>query len=133
MSLSVNWKTKVITVPQSYLTPLGGVYYELNVDDFRLDLKNIEDSEEGMPHPDTHRHNTEVTIGGITLARTLEVINGYTVTFEDGSYAVTLMGANNNILDVLNFNNVSVSSTNSAGLITVATAQQGKQPLDGTI
>ena len=134
MSLSIDWGTKVITVPQTYLTHDVGVYYELDVDQFRLDLKDIEDSEEGMPHLDTHRHNTEVTIGAITLARTFEVINGYTVTFEDGAYAVTLTGANNNILDVLNFNNVSVASTNSAGLVTVAGgAQQGKQPLDGAI
>ena len=133
MSLSIDWGTKVITVPQSYLNPLGGVYYEMNVDDFRLDLKDIEDSEEGIPHTDTHRHNTEVTIGGITLARTFEIINGYTVTFEDGAYAVTLKGANNNIIDALNFNNVSVASTNSTGLITVVSGsgvtQQDKEDI----
>ena len=117
MSLSVNWATKVITVPQSYLTPLGGSYYKLDVDQFRLDLKDIEDNEEGMVFLDTHRHNTEVTLGGITLARTVEMINGYTITFENGQYVVTLTGANNNILDVVNFNQVSIQSSNTAGLI----------------
>jgi len=48
----------------------------------------------------------------------VEIINGYTITFEDEQYAVTLIGANNNILDVINFNQVSVRPTNSAGLIT---------------
>ena len=117
MSLSVNWATKVITVPQSYLASLGGSYYELDVDKFRLDLKDIEDSEEGMAFLDTHRHNTEVILGSITLARTVEIINGYTVTFGDGQYVVTLTGANNNILDVINFNQVSIQSSNTAGLI----------------
>lgn len=117
MSLSVNWATKIITVPQSYLAPLGGSYYELDVDKFRLDLKDLEDNELGMVFPDTHRHNTEVTMGGITLARTVEIINGYTVTFQDGQYVVTLTGANNNILNVINFNQVSIQSSNTAGLI----------------
>jgi len=90
---------------------------ELNLNAFRLDLKDLEDDEEGMPFPDTHKHNTEVTVGGLTLARVIEIINGYTVTFEDGQYAVNLVGANSNVGDVINVNQVSVRSQNSAGLI----------------
>ena len=119
MSLSINWTTQVITVPQSYLTFLSGSDYELDVDQFRKDLNNIQDSEEGMPFLDTHRHNTEVVLGTITLARVVEIINGYSVTFEDGQYIVNLTGANNNLLDVTNLNQVSIRSSNSAGLITV--------------
>jgi hypothetical protein len=44
------------------------------------------------------------------------MINNYTVTFEDGQYAVNLVGANSNIADVVNVNQVSVRSANSAGL-----------------
>jgi len=87
----VNWATKIITVPQAYLTHITGAYYTLDVNQFRLDLKNLEDGEEGMIYPDTHRHNTEVTVGGITLARTVEIINDYTVTFEDGQYVVRVV------------------------------------------
>jgi len=47
----------------------------------------------------------------------VEIINGYTVTFEDDSYAVNLVGANSNIADVVNLNTVSVRAANSAGLI----------------
>jgi len=39
------------------------------------------------------------------------------VTFEDGSYAVNLVGANSNISDITNLNSVSVRAANSAGLI----------------
>ena len=117
--LTVNWETRVITIPQSFLTPLGGANYSLDTDAFRMALKDIEDSE-GMSFPDTHRHNTEVTLGGIVYTRFIEIINGYTVTFEEGSYVVTLAGSNNNILDVANLNSVSIRSANSAGLQVVS-------------
>jgi hypothetical protein len=121
MTLSINWSTKVITVPQADLSALGGGLYELDVDAFRLALKDIEDGEEGMAFPDTHRHNTAVTLSGVTYARTFEMINGYTVTFEDvGSpYTVVCVGANHNIADVKNVNQVSLIIGNSAGLIQV--------------
>jgi hypothetical protein len=107
--ITVDWPTGVITVPQSYLTNLGGGIYELDVDQFRLDLKSLEDDEEGIPWPQTHSHNTEVILSGVTYARTLEIINGYTVEFEDG----------HNLGDVKVVNQVSLMIGNSAGLITV--------------
>jgi len=116
MAISIDWGTRVITIPQADLTPLGGTLYELNANTFRLWLKDLEDDTAGMSFPDTHRHNTEVTIAGITYARTVEIINGYTVTFQDGQYRVNIIGANNNITDVLNLNQVSVVPSNSAGL-----------------
>lgn len=118
MAISINWATKVITVPQADLTLVSGSLYELDVDVFRLALKDIEDSEEGMAQPDTHRHSTESTLSGVTYARQFEIINGYTVTFENGSYTVRCVGANHNIGDVKNVNSVSLIIGNSAGLIT---------------
>lgn len=119
MAISINWSTKVITVPQADLTSLGGGIYELDVDVLRLALKSIEDSEEGMGFADTHRHNTQVTLSGVTYARTFEVINGYTITFQDTGtpYTVVCIGANHNIADVKNVNQVSLIIGNSAGLI----------------
>lgn len=121
MAISVNWETKVITVPQADLTLVGGTLYELDTDVLRLALKDLEDGEEGQPFPDTHRHNTEVTVAGTTFARTIEIINGYSVEFEDGAYSVRLAGSNNNIFDVENGvlvqNQVQVISQNAAGLI----------------
>ena len=118
--ITINWATKVISVPQSYLTDLGGGVYEFDVDQFRLDLKDLEDSEEGMMFPSTHNHNTTVTLSGVTYARTFEVINGYTIEFEDGSYTVKCVGANHNIGDVKVVNSVSLLIGNSAGLIQVS-------------
>jgi hypothetical protein len=119
----VNWLTKVITIPQSDLALVSGTLYELDTDAFRLALKDIED-DEGIPFPDTHRHNTEVTVAGTTFARVIEIINGYSIEFENGTYSVRLAGSNNNFFDVesgiLVQNQVQVIAQNSAGLIVMA-------------
>ena len=117
MAISVNWLTRVINVPQADLTFISGSLYELDVDAFRLTLKDLEDNEEGILFQDTHQHNTEVTVGGVTLARVFEIINDYTVTFEDGQYTVRCVSANHNISDVKNVNQVSLIIGNTAGLI----------------
>lgn len=124
MAISIDWGTKIINIPKADLTLIQSVPTEirqLNLDTFRLTLKDIEDSALGMTQPDTHRHNTSVTVGGVVLARVVEIINGYTVTFEDGQYAVNLVGANSNVGDVVNVNQVSVRSANSAGLQDLST------------
>lgn len=117
--ISINWGTKVITIPKDYTQLVQSSPSEirqLDLDVFRLDLKDLEDSEAGMPMLDTHNHVLPITFGGVTLARVIEIINGYTITFEDGQYAVNLVGANSNVGDVINVNQVSVRSNNSAGL-----------------
>lgn len=122
MAISIDWGNKIISVPRADMTLIQTVPFEvreLDIDQFRLELKSIEDDEQGITHLDTHRHNTIVTVGGVTLARVVEIINGYTLTFEDGQYAVDLVGANSNISDVTNLNQVSIRSANSAGLIVV--------------
>jgi hypothetical protein len=121
MAISINWGTRIISVPKAdmSLVDVGPPEIrELDLNDFHLTLKDLEDNEAGMPYPDTHVHNTEVVLGSITLARVIEIINGYTVTFEDGNYQVDLVGANSNVSDVTNLNSVGLRSYNSAGLIT---------------
>lgn len=121
MAISVDWNTGEIFVPKTYVTLVTGTLYKLDTDEFRRDLKALEDSTAGMPHSDTHTHNRDVTIAGITYAQFIEILPPYTVTFEDGQYAVRLEGSNNNIFDVgiLNINQVSVVPTNAAALIIV--------------
>ena len=117
---TINWQTKVISVLQSELTLISAGLYELDVNAFRLALKDIEDTEEGMAFLATHRHNTEVTLSGVTYARTFEIINGYTVSFQNTGtpYRVRCVGANHNIADVTNFDGgMSLIVGNSAGLV----------------
>jgi len=120
LAIDINWATKVISVFKVDMDLIQSVpteIYELDLNVFRLILRDMEDGEEGIPYLPTHSHNTEVDLGGITYARVIEIINDYTVTFEDGQYAVNLFGANSNVGDRVNVNQVSVRSANSAGLI----------------
>jgi len=132
MAISITYATFVIYVPKTYLTLESGTIYTLDSDVLRLDLKDLEDDEEGIAHPDTHRHNPEVTIAGVTYAKTIEIINGYSIEFEDGQYTVIIEGSNNNFHDVLNGilvqNQVQVIPTNSAGLIVVEGACGEPEP-----
>lgn len=130
MAITVNWATRVVNVPQADLTPLGGSLYELDLDVFRLALKALEASEEGMPELDIHAHNTAVTVAGTTIARVVEIINGYTVEFEDGQYAVNLVGANSNVSEVTVVNQVSIRSFNTAGLIVTSGGGGGASAAD---
>jgi hypothetical protein len=127
--ITILWAQKIIFVPKGettlvQLTPTEIRSLDLNV--FRLTLKALEATPDGIVWSDTHAHNGSVTVGGVTLAQVVEILNGYTVTFEDGDYAVNLFGANSNVADVTNVNHVSVRSANSAGLVTTG----GANPLD---
>jgi len=125
MALSIDPETKVITIPQADLSLVSGTLYSLDTNQFRLDLGVLLTSEAYAWMPTAVRHNTTVTVAGVTYARTIEMINGYSVQFENGTYSVRLEGSNNNIFDVENGilvqNNVQVISTNSAGLVVVNT------------
>lgn len=82
------------------------------------------DDEDRIWLPGAFRHNTTVTIAGVTYARFIEVINNFTVEFTPNTqWTVLLEGSNNNIFDVgggiLVQNQVQVIPTNSAGLIQI--------------
>ncbi len=122
MTISVNHLTRVISIPKADLTLVQASpteIRELDLGKFKLWMRDWEDSEDGISMPPVISHNTEVTVGGLTLARVIEIINGYTVTFENGAYAVNLTNANSNVGDVVNVNNVSVRANNSAGLVNI--------------
>lgn len=122
MAISIDPATLVITVNQADLTFISGALYELDTDQFRKDVNDILAAENGIWMADAYTHNSEVTVAGTTFARTIEIINSYSITFEDLVYSVRLAGSNNNIFDVENSilnpsGNVTVIAQNSAGLI----------------
>lgn len=124
MAITVDPTTFVISVPRADLTVVqtSPTYiYNLPLNDFRMWLKDWEDGGDttgGITFLKTHDHNTEVTLGGLTFARVIEILAPYTITFEDGQYAVNLIDANSNVSDRTNVNQVSVRAANSAGLVT---------------
>lgn len=122
MTISIDHATRQVTVEQSDLTLVSGSLYELDTNQFRLDVGTLMASEEFIYLPDPFSHNTEVTVAGTTFARVIEMINSYDVTFENVSMTVRLAGSNNNLFDaesgiLTNQPLVNVIAQNSAGLI----------------
>lgn len=121
MAISVDWAgTQRIFVPRADMPVIqvSPEVRQLDLDDFRLELKDLEANRvEGIVYPDTHRHVTEALLSGIPYARLVEILDPYTVEFEDGQYTVVLVGANTNLGDVKVANQVSLTTNNSAGLI----------------
>ncbi len=121
MAISIDWATGIITIPQADLTLVSGTLYEADTNVIRNEIYALLSEDEGIPFETAINHNTEVTVAGVTYARTIEMINGYSVQFEDGQYSVRLVGSNNNLFDieagVLVQNQVQVIPTNSAGLV----------------
>ena len=118
-SITIDWVAKNIFVPKFYLTQLGPTSYLLDTATFKLDVNELMAEVDGMIYPDPIKHNSVVVLSGISYARVVEIINGYTITFEDGQYYVSLDGSNNNIADVKTLNQVSLIPNNAAGLVIV--------------
>lgn len=119
--VTIDWGTKVIFIPTFFMVKIQSVpsaVYQLDLNDLWLALKDLEDSENGMMFPDTHIRNASVSVSGAVLAPVIEIINGYSVTFEELTvpYRVNAVGANSNIGEKQNVNTVSLSTSNSAGL-----------------
>lgn len=121
MSYSVNWGTRVITIPKAdtVLVSSSPDVRSLDVTDLWEALRDIEDDEVGINYPTIVANTTPKTVAGLTLARVVEIINGYTLTFENLPYAVNIIGGNSNVSDVVNKNQVSVNTSNSAGAIQI--------------
>jgi len=130
--MTIDWGTRIIYVFKTDMTLVQASpieVYDLNLDTFRLALKDAEDNEDGISYPTTHNHTSDYVVSGIVFAPVIEMINHYTVTFEDAAYVVNLVGANTNLLDRVNPNNVSVRSANSAGL-QIVTPESSVTPQD---
>lgn len=131
MPISIDPATYIIYIPQSYLTNVSGTLYELDVEQFRLDLIDWEDSEDGMWMPRTHNHASEVSLSGVVYARSVEIRVPYTIEFEDtgAPYRVRCAGANHNIADVAVLGGeVSLIVNNAAGLVIAETGVSGLTP-----
>jgi hypothetical protein len=115
----VYWKEHIIFVPKIAMVEVQvdpTEIWKLDVPEFKAKLGRLQESELGMTQPTIFKHNPAVEIGGAILAKVVEILPPYVVMFEDDRYAVNLVGANNNIGDRTLVNQVSVRSSNSAGL-----------------
>jgi len=130
LAITADWSAKRFSVPQADLTLVTGTLYEMNTEtDFRQTVNAIMADEEGIVFEDPIDHNTEYTVVGVTYARKIEMINGYSLQFTpDSQWSVRFTGSNNNLFDVENGilvqNQVQVIPSNSAGLVSNATPQE---------
>ncbi len=141
MAITVDWPTGVISVPLADLTFVSGTLYKCDTNWLRLQLKDLEESPQGMAWPRITDHNTEYTIVGTTYYRGIVIINGYSIQFTpDVQSSVILEGSNNNFWDVENGiliqNQVQVIPTNTAGGQTIVsgsgvTAQDKQDIISG--
>lgn len=131
MATSVDWITGEITVPRAdmMITQVSPEIRELNVETWHLELRDLEASTNGMPWPDTHAHTAQ----NGEVAPQVTIKDPYFVTFENGVYAVNLVGANNNVADFVTLNNVQIRSNNSSGLIVYEAATSGLTPAESTV
>ena len=119
MALSIDYLTSIIFVPRADLLLVQSVpsfVYQLNMEGFYREVADLQDDEAGSPYLTAAVNTAPVSVGGVLLARVIQIINGYSVEFEDGQYAVNLSGANTNLQDVAVVNQVSIRPNNSAGL-----------------
>lgn len=118
MAYTVDWQAKSIFVPVADMTLVSGSEYELDMTAFRVEIRRLEwEFDEGMGWPQVLEHTKPKTLAGVAFAGFDEIINGYTITFDPVATKVTVKGTNNNIVDVLVINGVSVIPSNSAGLV----------------
>ena len=68
MAVSVDYATKIITIPKADLTLVTGTLYELDTEALRRELAALQDDEEGIWADTMYTHNTEVTVAGTTFA-----------------------------------------------------------------
>ncbi len=121
MAITLDPATKIFTVSQADLVFVQGTFYKADTNAIKYEIEQLMDNEQYIWMERAINHNTVVTIAGVPYARTLELINGYSIVFTpDAQWSVRLDGSNNNFFDIeegiLNQNQVQVIPTNSAGL-----------------
>lgn len=121
MAITLDASTLVFSIPQADLTLVTGTLYDADTNALRQEMMALLASEAYAWLPDPYAHAEEVTVAGVTYARTLITKGGYSYTFTpDAQWTARLIGSNNDFFDVengiLNQNQVQVIPTNSAGL-----------------
>jgi len=126
MALICHWPTKVITVPKTDLTLVSGTKYSLSVLCWFQLLRELNGSVEGMAETvGAPIYNN--TSPSASTPRIIDVINGYTVQFEEGLYSVDIIEGNTNLRDVEIKNSVSVGTNNTTGFVSGSDIAQKTQ------
>jgi hypothetical protein len=137
MAPTIDWPTGVITVPKADSTLLQATPVErrsLDLTQLILDIRALESGEAGRPFPRVANYTSSSTLSGTEFAPQLRInLEYYSVTFENGAYQLVLAGANSNITDTLNLNNVQVIPQNSAGLVSLTEINNALKAVNDTV
>jgi hypothetical protein len=131
MVYSVNWTTKVITVPLTDLTLVSGSNYTLDTGDFWIEMRRLEASTgDGLWTLQVIEFINTQVLSGLSYSAIVKVINGYTWDTDTPNIIISLLGKNSNLLDVfIPGNGVSVLANNSAGKIETGSGLSAAQDL----
>jgi hypothetical protein len=134
MAYQVDWAAKSIYIPLADLIFEGGSVYTLRLyNDFRKEIRRLEwEFSEGLWAPQIMSYTDPLTFSGITLSAAIQIINGYTITFEDAAVDVLLREANSNLVDVTVRNQVRPIPFNTAGYVIAETGTSGLTPSEST-
>lgn len=117
MAYTVNWVTKVVTIPLTDLTLVSGSNYTMNVDMAHDELRRLEwEFTEGLWAEHAIDFVETQVLSGITYVPIIKLVNGYTWLTDASDINIFLIGSNSNFLDTfIPGNGVSVLANNSAG------------------
>ena len=133
MALALDLANLICTVTQTDMNDVTAgqptEVRELNANAFRKEWGALMDNEPNVSYPWPFEWTQPKTLGGITYAGLLEIINGWTMQFTVGAYGVNIVGATTNLADVVvPAAGVGVNTQNSAGQI--ETAVSGLTPTE---
>jgi hypothetical protein len=121
MAVTIDYTTYIIFVPKTdtqfvSINPNTGLEIrQLDVSAFAKILADIQDNNTDVWASTAFEYTSPKDVGGILLAPVILILSPYTITFEDGQYAVNLIGGNTNLQDFVNVNQVSIRPNNSVG------------------
>ena len=129
MAYSVNWLTKIVTIPLADLTFVSGVNYTLDVDVVHDMLRNEEwKFDSGLWAPAIIEYINTQILSGQVYSPIVKMVNGYTWDVAATDIVISLTGSNTNLLDTyIPGNGISVLANNSAGKITAGSGLDAAQ------
>lgn len=121
MAYTVNWLTKVITIPQTDLVLVSGFNYTLDVDLAHDEIRRLEwEFADGLWAEQAIEYINTQLLSGLVYSPIVKMVNGYTWLTDATNINISLIGSNTNMLDTFTpGNGVSVLANNSAGKILV--------------
>jgi hypothetical protein len=119
VAFTVNWLTKLVTVPLTDLTLVSGINYTMDVDTAHDEMRRLEwEFADGLWAAQIIEYIDSQLLSGIVYSPIVKMVNGYTWEIDASNINVALVGANTNLLDTyIPSMSVSILVNNSGGKI----------------